>query len=138
MKHMHTHVYARRCCVCMVGVWTQLCVWICLRAPSMLTCCLAQHLYLLVAKYFPNWVSLCRIEHCLAGLWNRPKGLDTLVAEAVMAGGMIPEPGPSPDPKVRPLVGGWALQLCARCLLASPQHQGVASDSARESLWVSG
>jgi len=59
--------------------------------------------------------------------------LDTLVAEAVAAGGTSPEPSPSPDPKVRTLAGGWALQallqLDARCPLPSPQGQDAASDS---------
>ena len=59
--------------------------------------------------------------------------MDTLVAEAVAAGGMSLEPGPSPDPKVRALVGSWAfqalLQLYTRCLLPSLQGQDVAGDS---------
>lgn len=43
-------------------------------------------------KYFPNWVNLCRSEHCLGSFWDRLKGLDTLVAEAVAARKMSPAP----------------------------------------------
>lgn len=80
----HMCIYAQSCCVCLVGPWTQVRVCICLWAPSRLSCYLAYQFCLSVVKYVPGQVRLCRNEMCFREFWDRPKGLDALVAEALM------------------------------------------------------